>query len=875
VETEVTQSVGVSPRFDPALRRKLVALRAALRWRLAAEGLARLVLVVLGAALASLVVDYGVFKLMRQYMSVGQRLVISLACLAPVLVVLWRGVIRPQMVRMTDEALALVVERTHPGLGDRLISALQFSKATGRQAAGMSRDLVAEIARQASAMAGGLDFTAGVRTDRVLRLTAGATLALAAAGGLAALQGELLGVWFQRMVLLRQHATYPRATQLRVQHVHKIVAQREAVLEVTVTAEDRPDLPSAAVVHWRAGAQRWRHEAVACTAGARNRYVKTLPPVRESMSFYVTLHGERSLEYSVELARSGEAVHPVPVVRPGETVTPVAVAMPDRMRVGRGGAVDLAVVADADKSVPAEVTFRMHYPSLGGRSETVRASVAGGNVFVKRLEPEELSETFRLYVTGGDDRTGEYVVEVAEPPQLQNVSFIVTPPAYTNQPSRPMTAQGGLEVLADSRVVMSALATKDLLSAELTLDGRKIDACRIRQAPGPDGVSRPRGLTAEFTLAAPTPPKPSVPLGVALVDSENIANPQAAYHTILLTQDQPPRVQLAAVGIASRVTPKALVPLKLTASDDYGVHELAVEWSMVSSQDRVTRLPALVLYDPPVREPPAGTASLDLRSLAAPGGAEAPTTQPTTGPATQPAPAGGLLVGDTLRLQAVAIDSRPDNPNIAYSNVVALQVIAEDQMWQELLESLRNGRDQLRRAVEEMARVRTRTDNAIEQLRKPDGLAAAKQTVAEAADTQQQINDQVGGVATRLEDVLAQMNNNRVGPEGLRRDLAAKFIAPLRLVLSSELHKVGLDLQAAGGVTSLTMLSEHLTNVLAAEDIALKKLRDILGELPRYETAQDLARVAALVLDKATAVKAGLEYERRPKGPATAPTTRP
>lgn len=114
---------------------------------------------------------------------------------------------------LSDEALSLAVERTHPELGDSLSTAVSCAS-TAREAPGpVDPELVARTAAEAERAAGLVE--AG-RLFRTRRLTAAAVVA-AVAVGLTALAAarhpHLATVWVRRLVLLSDDA-WPRRVRL-------------------------------------------------------------------------------------------------------------------------------------------------------------------------------------------------------------------------------------------------------------------------------------------------------------------------------------------------------------------------------------------------------------------------------------------------------------------------------------------------------------------------------------------------------------------------------------------------------------------------------------------------------------------------------------
>src|SRR5512136_2373373 len=104
------------------LEARLGRLRGAIRALFALDGLSRLVLVVAAFAVATFAIDWTF--ILPPYV----RLVALAAGLLLFGWILLRRILRPLAVRVTDDDLAVFVERHYPGFNDRLISAIQLAR---------------------------------------------------------------------------------------------------------------------------------------------------------------------------------------------------------------------------------------------------------------------------------------------------------------------------------------------------------------------------------------------------------------------------------------------------------------------------------------------------------------------------------------------------------------------------------------------------------------------------------------------------------------------------------------------------------------------------------------------------------------------------
>ncbi len=209
--------------------RRLDAVRKTIRRLFALDGAARLALAV-GIFLAAVfAVDWTLI------LPAPVRLAALAGGVLLAGTIAWRRLVRPLRVRISDDDLAVLVERRHPALEDRLISAVQLSRepATPRQ----SPELVEALVKEAGRTSAGMDFGRVVVRRRVgRRAFAAAVLAALLATG-AALSPELASIYFNR--LLGGSRRWPQRTRLRVldfENRSKIVARGDD-LAIAVACE--------------------------------------------------------------------------------------------------------------------------------------------------------------------------------------------------------------------------------------------------------------------------------------------------------------------------------------------------------------------------------------------------------------------------------------------------------------------------------------------------------------------------------------------------------------------------------------------------------------------------------------------------------------
>jgi hypothetical protein len=249
--------------LPPPLARLLGAVRRRVRTWIWIESLAVVILAVVAAAWAMLAID---------------RLVEppawARACMlaAVVAVVAWilavRLVIR-LAVPLTDESLALVVERSHPEFGDGLSTAVSYGRRPGGSElpGDVDHELVERTIAAAVARAGDVRFDAIFRRRRLSLLGVAAVAALAGSLVAAAARPALATVGVRRLVLLAADP-WPRRVRFEVEGFPNGVrtVARGTAVDVVVRARAAV-LPEIVELRTR-GPAGWRHDRMGMRGGA-------------------------------------------------------------------------------------------------------------------------------------------------------------------------------------------------------------------------------------------------------------------------------------------------------------------------------------------------------------------------------------------------------------------------------------------------------------------------------------------------------------------------------------------------------------------------------------------------------------------------------
>ncbi len=237
-------------------------------------------------------------------------------------------------------------------------------------------------------------------------------------------------------------------------------------------------------------------------------------------------------------------------------------------RVARGQTFQIEVVDAYGARLPAEVRIRYRMEAADGKvsEEAERMKFADGAMTARR---ENVQQPFAYRVEGGDDRSMPWTdVEVVDPPAVESLSIRLIPPAYTGWPA--VQSARHIRALVGTRVEITGRATKALQSAELCLEGGR----RIRARLGDDGCS----FTVGAAVALPSPAafviEKSGSYWFELTDDEGFRGGSDDRWETRAIADAPPVVSIQQPAANLLVTPRAVVPVRVSAKDDLALRDV-------------------------------------------------------------------------------------------------------------------------------------------------------------------------------------------------------------------------------------------------------------------------------------------------------------
>ncbi|MGA2173579.1 MAG: hypothetical protein ABSH38_01215 [Verrucomicrobiota bacterium] len=254
-----------------------------------------------------------------------------------------------------------------------------------------------------------------------------------------------------------------------------------------------------------------------------------------------------------------------------------------------------------------------------------------------------LREPAQYYVTDGQARSRRFPVQIQFTPQITQVEATMIFPDYTGKPAHTgKLAEEAQALPEDTRVNFRVTSNRPLKSGvlELTpvLGGKQVEV-NLQPDKEPTVVAGGFNLTEAVAFN----------LSIRDVSGLSCAEPKRGRLNIL--PDRPPHLFVVEPGKDAVATPSTRVPVRVQATDDYGVTRVVWLRGLNRSIERPFKMSLALKGGPKSVE---SAAAFDLARL-------------------------GVRPGDVIDYYFEAADNYPKGPNVVFSRPFRLQIISEEQ----------------------------------------------------------------------------------------------------------------------------------------------------------------------------------------------------
>jgi hypothetical protein len=519
-------------------------------------------------------------------------------------------------------------------------------------------------------------------------------------------------------------------------------------------------------------------------------------------------------------------------------------------KVAQDDPYELIVHAATDGyEAPSEIEIRYRLPDgRRGRDplDRIGQPAAGPNSFQQfRYEFKHVVGDMTFDVIGGDDRVRDLQLKVVDRPELVAFELECVYPSYLGRPPRRMPVTGGMRIPEGTQIVLRANSTKPLKTVRIhgALDKHE-KLSTFSEHPEQKLQFEYGTLSSDDVLL------------ISVTDTDGIANREPYRVSLTAVKDEIPQVAIRLSGISLAITPDAVLPFVGKITDDYALDRAWFEYQVDAGPIGKRPLSRQPNGQPIVEKLDA----FDTRRLE------------TTGKrALEIKPKQKF----TLSLKAADRCNLTKEPRAGSSQQFVLEVVTPA----DLLALLERRELALRQRFEAIYEKLTDTRNLLsrvgsEELPKSEPHAAPqiteKKTTEEgelsSADASPerllsrtrlrvvgslqnivQSTDEVTGVAEGFDDLVDELNNNRIDNPDLKSRLGEQIARPLRQIASQRMPQLTKQLKLVEDrIEDPSTMAPELKKSISLADQTLVEMKQVLD---RMLELQNYNEVVALLRD--------------------------
>ncbi len=525
-------------------------------------------------------------------------------------------------------------------------------------------------------------------------------------------------------------------------------------------------------------------------------------------------------------------------------------------KVARGSDVDVIVQAQSADRLPEVVDLRWRVAEdgapVGRLPRGLRLGGSGGMPGTWRIDRmgtrggettdgqafghvlKAVNDGLDLEVRGGDARLRGLRLEVLDPPALEKLLIISTPPAYLGGGGRESPPARVVQIPRGSAVEIACTATKPLTAATMvavagggstaetvlaTLPATDTaGAASVASAAGRTIVGRIASLDADRTVI------------VRFTDTDGLVNREPVTFMLSALPDEPPQVSMRLRGISTAVTPRARLPLVGIISDDHGLGAASVRLKVAGGAEASL----------PIARVREGDATVELPAEAA----EVVPLEPL-----------GLAAGRKLELAVTATDTCTlgGEPNTGTSDTWSLDVVTPEA----LVAMLEAREIILRRRYEScVADLTQARDGFATPVRDAEGddVGDRGDDTARLGDATARAAGETAELAEAFRGIRLEFDNNQLITPELEARLITQIADPLSSLAKQDLPALAAACRAGTGRQELVRRADEV----------LARMRAVLDKMMELESFNEVVELLRGMIRTQEQIRAEtLEQQKR------------
>ncbi|WP_372370220.1 hypothetical protein [Candidatus Uabimicrobium sp. HlEnr_7] len=659
------------------IKGKIAQVRSFIRILLTVEGSFKTIFTLSIIVLLSFTLDYFL------HFPLNVRIVLLVSYLSVLTYVIVRHLCLPLTRKISDEDIALAVEKQNPQLQDRLISALQFARLLDNPEYQDSRDMTLSVIQETEKISKEIRFFSVLNLTKTIR---SAILPILAVGLIFFLHNQipkLSSIWLNRNVFLKQNA-WPRSTTVFLIRDEFTVNQKLPT-KVNIKIENAGNEEG---VLWYKYSKFWKRTAL---VPVKDGYEATLPELNSNTIFYAEIDDIVSSAYRLRVTK---------IEKSKEETNSLTIDLPDtNLVMSKGERLSLKIYASG--KIPSGI--EVHYRNKDVEEQEWNSELAGhqGEGIFKYTFPPMI-ENLEFYLEGNDDVDGfpVYNVNVLNPPSVVGSYMWYEYPAYSELESTDKDKpeqHGNVKALQGTNVRLVFEANIPIKEAQILFPDDHQKVLPNKQL----SISKNgKLLSTSFEV------KMDSRYRITLRGQNGLENASPTSYYVRMLRDARPYIKSFYSSsadkdstIISNVKPRiymlktATVPMRIEVEDDYGISNIAI-LKKVNKEETWKRQPLEIVKvkNENNKKEKRGKKALGhyLTSLEKETVVDEGSVSPRT-----------LQTGDILYFKFHAQDNNNvSGPGTKESDVYTIQVVENTQLLKKLNEHLLENKRQLGRVLD-------------------------------------------------------------------------------------------------------------------------------------------------------------------------------
>jgi len=524
------------------------------------------------------------------------------------------------------------------------------------------------------------------------------------------------------------------------------------------------------------------------------------------------------------------------------------------VNVARDDDLELQVRASIERGFVAPDVVEIRYQLVDGRRgrdnliKVGEALPGRDQAQLFRYTFQNVANDLQFDLVGDDDRISGLRLHVVERPKVERITLDCEFPAYMDRGPRTIPVSGRVELPEGTRAVCHLRSNKSLESIRVHDPASQSDLeARI-------DIDDPHELQFDLTAGFD-----DQVLLITIRDTEGVENRDPFRMVVSVIPDLPPEVSVALRGIGSAVTPQANIPLVGSVIDDYGLRSIWFEY--------------LIDKNPPERlemstQPLASSKFTDFDSL------DLAKTNPET-----MKPVVALAAGQKLTLAIQASDAYDlgEQPHVGSSQRFFLDVVTDSELRALLEKRELSLRQRFEAIYEKMVGTRelldridaqrnTTEDKLIDEEEVKRRLQRDRLRIGGCLQNATQLSYETVGVAEGFEEIVAELINNRVVTEELRRRLEQGIAEPLHVIGSELLPELETRLQHLEEVYEESVEpGNSFQPAKEQSEAVVEAMKRVLDRMLELESYNELVELLRGIVDGQKQLGEQTQQERRDK----------